>query len=177
MSVRAQTPADLNEGLRLVKDVPTGVYTMSWWGKTGRTYFIQTSSDLVNWTYLPLVESGAAAVTGIQFTHSAEHQFWRLRYTDAPTGGNAQTADFDEDGLSNQEELDQGLNPFSADSDGDGVGDADEVDFSLNKTGNDMAQNAASLQYNDVNRLVQKVESGVTRAVQYDREGNITELQ
>jgi hypothetical protein len=177
VTARAQSAVDLNEGLQLVKDGGTGIFTLSWWGKSGRTYFIQTSPDMLTWSYLPFVETGVADVSGIQFTNTGERQFWRLRFTDAATGGNAETADFDGDGLGNLFEVENGLDPLSADSDGDGVGDADEVDFNLNKTGNDMAQNAATLQYNDVNRLVQKVESGVTHAVQYDREGNITELQ
>lgn len=175
--VKAQVATDLNEGLQVTKSATTGVFTLSWWGKAGRTYFIQQSFDLVTWQYVPVVLSGSAAVTGMNFSCAETRQFWKLRYTDAPTSGNAQTADFDGDGLTNQQELDAGLDPFKADSDGDGVNDADEADFSLNKTGNDMTLTASGLQYNAVNRLEQRTESGVTQAVGYDNEGNITEVQ
>jgi hypothetical protein len=177
LPVKAQTALDLNEGLQVAKGAQEGEFVVSWWGKAGRTYFVQQSFDLMTWHYLPVIESGAEAVCGVNVSCSETRQFWKLRYTDAPTGGNAQTADFDGDGVSNQEELDQGLDPFSADSDGDGVGDADEIDFSLNKSGNDMTLAASGLQYNTVNRLEQRTESGVTQAVGYDQEGNITGVQ
>jgi hypothetical protein len=177
LPVKAQTALDLNEGLQVAKGAQAGEFVVSWWGKTGRTYFVQQSFDLMTWHYLPVIESGAEAVCGLNVSCSETRQFWKLRYTDAATGGNAQTADFDGDGVSNQEELDQGLDPFSADSDGDGVGDADEIDFSLNKAGNDMTLAASGLQYNTVNRLEQRTESGVTQAVGYDQEGNITGVQ
>jgi len=177
MSAKAQTVTDLNEGLQVTVGAQAGEYTVSWWGKAGRTYFIQQSFDLMTWTYVPVIESGAEAVCGLNVSCSETRQFWRLRYTDQTYTGTAAEADFDGDGVSNQEELDQGLDPFSPDSDGDGVGDADEIDFSLNKTGNDMTQNAAGLHYNAVNRLEQRTESGVTQAVGYDNEGNITEVE
>ena len=57
----AQTAADLNEGLRVTKSTTTGVFTLSWWGQAGRTYFIQQSFDLMTWQYVPVVMSGTAA--------------------------------------------------------------------------------------------------------------------
>lgn len=120
----AQTATDLNEGLGLVKDHSTEVFTLSWWAKADRSYFVQTSLDLVTWSYLPLVEGGTGAVAGIQFTSTEPRQFWRLRHTDAPNGGNAETADFDGDGVQNLVEVTQGTDPFLAlDGDSDGVPD------------------------------------------------------
>ncbi len=59
-------------------------------------------------------------------------------------------------------------NPFNVDTDGDGISDGDEKLFGLNATINDMDTTAAQLEYNAVNRLEQRVESGVTQAVGYD---------
>lgn len=176
LSAEAQTAADLNEGLQVTTGAQAGDFTVSWWGKTGRTYFVQQSFDLMTWQYVPVVMSGAEDVSGLNFSCSETRQFWRLRYTDLSTGGNAETADFDGDGLTNLEEATLGTDPFNPDSDGDGVNDADEVDFNLELSGNDMAEKAAGLQYNAVNRLEQRVESGVTQAVGYDNDGNIEEV-
>lgn len=131
----AQTATDLNEGFRLVHDDTTGVFTLSWWGKAGRSYFVQTSTDLMEWTYLPMVESGSDDVSGIQFTNAEPRQFWRLRYTDAATGGNAETADFDGDKVSNLLEAQNNTDPFSnEDSDGDGIPNDWEVAVGMNSS-------------------------------------------
>ncbi len=128
MSAQAQTAADLNEGLRVTKSATTGVFTLSWWGQAGRSYFIQQSFDLMSWQYVPVVMSGAAVVTGMNFSCSDSRQFWRLRYTDDSTYGlSAADADFDYDGLSNQAELSLGLDPFNVDTDGDELNDGWEV--------------------------------------------------
>jgi hypothetical protein len=58
----AQAPGQLNSGSQVSYSGTTGVYTFSWWGVAGYTYLIQTSDDLVNWSYLPIVESGSNAV-------------------------------------------------------------------------------------------------------------------
>ena len=126
--VRAQTAADVNEGCRLTKDVETGGCSFAWWGKGARTYFIQHSDDLVTWTYLPLIESGAAAVTEYGFTSTAQKSFFRLRFSDAATGGNPETADFDGDHVGNMTELNQMTDPLGwTDVDGDQVPDDWEV--------------------------------------------------
>jgi len=132
MSAHAQTAADLNEGTKMVKSSTTGVFTLSWWGKAGRTYFVQQSFDLINWQYVPAIESGADAVCGMNFSCSDPRQFWRLKHTDASTGGNALTADFDNDGVSNIDELGALLDPFKADTDGDAWNDGYEVLWGYN---------------------------------------------
>ncbi len=130
LSAQAQTASDLNEGQKVVRSSTTGVFTLSWWGKAGRTYFIQQSFDLINWQYVPSIESGADAVCGLNFSCSDPRQFWRLKYTDVYTE-NAATDDFDYDGLTNQQELNLGLDPFAYDTDGDGLGDSWEVAHGL----------------------------------------------
>lgn len=55
--------------------------------------------------------------------------FFRLRYTDQPTG-DPQNDDFDGDGLSNADEISwYSVDPFSADTDGDGLNDGVEAYF------------------------------------------------
>jgi hypothetical protein len=176
---KAQTATDKNQGLRLTAGSTSGTQALTWWGKSGRTFFIQQSFDLINWTYLPTVLSGPGTVDGMNFTCTDSRQFWRLRFTDVPTGSlTAGAADSDGDGLSNYDEITlYHTDPLNPDSDGDGILDSDEVDFNLNKTGNDMVLSAPALQYDSVNRLIQTTTTGTTNAVGYDQEGNITNLQ
>lgn len=124
----AQTSTDLNEGVRVTADATTGAQVLTWWGKAGRTYFVQQSFDLIHWTYVPVVRDGAATVDGLNFASTDSRQFWRLQYTDASTGGlSGAEADFDDDGLSNQEEVEAGTAAFNADTDGDGFSDGTEA--------------------------------------------------
>jgi len=119
-----QTASDLNEGFRVVKQPGGGAYTLQWWGKQGRSYFLEQSPDLVNWNYAPVVFGGAAQVSGLGLNTTAERLFWRLRHTDAQNGGNAQLADFDSDGVSNLDEVTTGQNPFgNADANTNGLPD------------------------------------------------------
>jgi len=175
-SASAQTAADWNEGLHVATGTQAGDYTVTWWGKAGRTYFIQQSFDLLVWQYAPVVRSGAAVVDGLNFSCTDSRQFWRLRYTDQTYSGTAAAADFDGDGLTNEQELAAGTDPLNPDTDGDGIVDADEIDFGLNLAGNDMVLSAPGLTYNAVNRLVQSVTAGTTQAVSYDVEGNLEEV-
>ena len=127
MSAQAQTATDLNEGQRVTTSATTGVFTLSWWGQAGRTYLIQQSFDLMTWQYVPTIVSGANGVSGMNFSCSDSRQFWRLRYTDQVYSGTAEAADFDYDGVSNQAELNAGLDVFSADTDGDSLPDGWEL--------------------------------------------------
>lgn len=131
MPAKAQTAADLNEGLQVTKGAQAEAFVISWWGKAGRTYFVQQSFDLMTWQYVPVVESGTEGVCGLNVSCSETRQFWRLRHTDEPTGGNAETADFDGDLLDNLTEVSLGSDPFKADTDDDGMSDWLEVQFNL----------------------------------------------
>jgi len=99
-SAWSQTASDLNEGTQIAYDALNGVYTFSWWGVEGRTYFVQQSDNLVNWVYLPLIESGDDEMMGYGFETDADWLFFRLVFTDHPTEDPA-AADFDNDGISN----------------------------------------------------------------------------
>ena len=116
----AQTSTDPNEGSQITQNPTTGAYTFSWWGRAGRTYFIQQSDDLINWTYLPVIESGAEQVIQWGFTSTQARFFLRLKYSDIPTN-DPFDADFDGDGVSNWDELLQGTDPLVANVDANGL--------------------------------------------------------
>ena len=134
-----QTAADLGEGLRVELTATTGVMAVKWWGKAGRTYFVQSSETLLpdSWQYMPVVEAGADAVSTWNLQTSASKMFVRLVYTDAAFTGGAGAADFDGDGLSNAAELAMTgprTNPFFADTDADGFSDSVEWGGGFNPT-------------------------------------------
>ena len=119
----AQTSADPNEGFRVSYDSQFGCDDFSWWGRAGRTYFIQESSDLFSWTYAPMIDSGGEDVLIWSFDHVAARSFRRLRYSDIPTD-NPFYADFDGDKVGNYFELVNGTDPLvSLDTDNDGLPD------------------------------------------------------
>lgn len=122
----AQTSTDLNEGSILTHDAVNDIYVFAWWGKTGRTYFIQQSVNLTEWNYLPEIESGAAAVIQYGMSTNEDKIFARLQHTDQFTT-HPETDDFDGDGISNIDEITmspvQG-DPLDASSnDGDAIPD------------------------------------------------------
>lgn len=134
----AQTASDVNEDSRLTKDATTGVYELAWWGKVERTYFIQQSDDLVTWTYMPVIEwKASAGVTAWNFANvsGAQKSFFRLRFSDAATGGNPETADFDGDHVGNMTELNQITDPLGwTDVDGDQMPGDWEIFHGFNPT-------------------------------------------
>ena len=125
-SIEGQTATDPNEGARMTQGAG-GSFTLSWWGHTGRTYFLQHSTDLASWIYFPdVIESGTGASSSYGFTISGvDRYFLRLCYSDIPTSDPA-TADFDGDGIGSHDELLAGLNPLSSDTDGDGIDDSSD---------------------------------------------------
>lgn len=125
----------VNEGSRLELIASPGVYNFSWQSQPSRTYFIQSSEDLVSsWIYVPLIEVGDGTRLEYGFETNAPRIFFRLRYTDEPTS-DPFTDDFDGDGVSNWDELQQGTDPFSAASnDGDDVPDDWELFYYGNLT-------------------------------------------
>jgi hypothetical protein len=139
----AQTITTPNEGLQLTPTATPSSRAMSWFGQSGRTYFVQTSATLRadSWTYIPFIELGTGAVIQWGFQTGEPSLFLRLQHTNQSFTGAAGDADFDGDGLTNTQELlwtltdpldadtnDNGINDKNeiADSDGDGVNDAEE---------------------------------------------------
>ena len=112
--VIAQSPGLPNEGSRLEYDGANRIWRLKWWGKSGRTYFIQHTDDLKRtWQWLPFVEAGNGSVREWGFNPSGDRFFIRLKYSDIPTN-NPSLADFDGDRISNLDEVTQGTNPLLA---------------------------------------------------------------
>jgi hypothetical protein len=110
----AQSPSLPNEGSRLEYDGANRIWRFKWWGKSGRTYFIQHTDDLNrSWQWLPFVEAGNGSVREWGFNSSGGKFFLRLKYSDIPTN-NPSLADFDGDRVSNLDEVTQGTNPLLA---------------------------------------------------------------
>ena len=134
-SARAQTASDLNEGSQLTHDSANDTWTFSWWGRSGRTYFVRQSEDLMDWKYIPVIEPGQDGVMEWNFATNADKLFMRLKYTDAVTLDPLRD-DFDDDKISNWNELLIGADPLSddtnsfpvnEDSDGDGILNQDDA--------------------------------------------------
>ncbi len=91
----------------------TGVKLLNWTGHVGRTYFIQSSPDLANWSWAPNIEAGENRPMSYEVDGPAKAGFFRLQYTDL-TAPNLDSADFDSDGLTNLEEITQRPRPTGA---------------------------------------------------------------
>lgn len=100
-------------------------FNLDWHGQLNRGYFIQWSDDLINWSYMPVIEHGADAALGYGFSSPDDRIFLRLKYTeDAVT--DPINDDYDGDGISNWDEVragGSGTDPFKWDTDGDGKSD------------------------------------------------------
>jgi hypothetical protein len=91
-----------------------GTWNANWSGESGRTYFLEWSTDLSKWNSTPFIEFGAGAKSYAMPTQGAARLFVKLHYVDDPavtTLQQAQAADFDGDGMPNLWELTYGLNP------------------------------------------------------------------
>jgi YD repeat-containing protein len=138
---RSQSADDFNEGCLLIHDALNDDHAFSWWGREGRTYFIQHSEDLIQWFYVPLIESGDSHVISWFFESTAPRFFLRLKHTDIPVDDPG-TADFDGDGVTNATELALETDPFlKTDTDGDGLFDDWETAHGLDPAVQDTNQN------------------------------------
>jgi hypothetical protein len=144
-SLTSQTSTDPNEGLIFTHDASDGHFTLSWWGRAGKTYYVQHSSDLIAWEWVldaSAVASGADDILQMSLETNAKSGFFRLVITDENTlpaawlaghgltpgeSGSGPNDDPDGDGLTNYQEFFLGTNPNNADTDGDGFSDGDEV--------------------------------------------------
>lgn len=120
------TAGAANDGLRVQPDDPADTYILAWWGRSGRTYFVQSSDDLVHWNYWQLALNGSDAVLYGHFATDGQRMFLRTRSL-AGGAGDPLAADSDNDGLSNAQEFAAGTDPLLADHDGDGIPDGWEV--------------------------------------------------
>ena len=154
--LHSQTPQQATDtafqaqaGFRL-QILPSGEKILGWTGRTGFTYFIQASPDLVDWTWAPNIEPGVNGPMSYQIGGPTARGFFRLTGT-SQTAAAPDTADFDGDGLSNLSEITPrprpgnltgfaGLkpniqtSPVDGDTDHDGLGDKWEQDNNLDPT-------------------------------------------
>lgn len=128
----AQSPEEPNEGTQVHFDSANAAWRVKWWGKQGRTYFIQLSPDLQRpWEWLPEVLAGNDAIKQVVVGTNISRVFVRLRHSDIPTA-DPEAADFDGDGFNNLAEVTAGADPFDPDSDNDGLPDGWEAAHGLN---------------------------------------------
>lgn len=125
----ALTPATPPEPNRLsipqvaISGITDG-WEATWEGTQGYTYFPRWSLDLTEWHAYPDLLHGTGTHFVQDFSDPA-NLFIRIVLTDAACA-DPETADFDHDGLSNGDELDEDLDPLDPDTDRDGVPDGDD---------------------------------------------------
>jgi len=110
--------------------------SLDWLSTNSRTYFIQYSSDMQRWDFMPSIHSGDGTMLSTGFQCNTPNFFLRLNWTDQPDGGDPNAADFDGEGLGSLEEL-QAIpqtNPLNFDTDGDLLSDGAEKSLDLNAT-------------------------------------------
>lgn len=149
-SIWSQTATDLNEGTGLTHDSVNDTWKFSWWGRSGRTYFIQQSDDLMSWRYIPVIEPGQDGVVEWNFATNADKLFMQLKYTDAATL-DPLNDDFDNDKISNWNELLIGADPLSDDTNSFPANEDSDGDGILNQ--NDAAPGSPSLGLLNINIL------------------------
>lgn len=170
----------------------SGTWNADWQGVEHRVYFMQWSLDMVTWNYCPFIHFGP----GIQsrgVTSTSAKFFIRLVYYDDPnleTLEQAKNADYDQDGVSNLDEVTVlHTNPTrfatnggtigdgAQDWDGDGISNADEValglDPGVDNTGGTSGAALTQYSYDDTSRLIGITSAVSTKAYNLDEEGNI----
>lgn len=111
----------------LTHATPPADGSLTWIGRSGRTYFLQTSTDLGTWVYSLDILPGSGGAMGVEIACNEPAVFARLRWTDAPASDPGE-ADPDNDGLASMDELSvHGTDPLDPDTDNDGVPDGAEV--------------------------------------------------
>ncbi|MCF7676438.1 MAG: Ig-like domain-containing protein, partial [Akkermansiaceae bacterium] len=127
----AQTPGVIQD-LEIIISPADGSF-VRWFAHPGRTYFIQASNQadhLRKWNFLPCIEVGNSQYIEYGVDGTADKAFFRLKYTldPIPPGVTPEACDFDNDGLSNQTELEvTDTDPLEPDTDHDGFWDGEEI--------------------------------------------------
>ncbi len=123
----AQIVAYDDEQPKLTLGAVPGTLDMNWFGHSGRVYFIKVSPtlDTGSWAYLPYIERGTNVTLSFGTnTPRAGDRFFARTVITASASTQPRFADFDNDGVSNMDELQAGLDPLSSENiDSDGMPD------------------------------------------------------
>ena len=93
-----------------------GFVTLAWLSLPGHTYFMQCSFDMVAWTYFGEVIHSGFGIEKVTFDPTTDdHVYFRIVASDIPTY-DATNDDFNGDGISNQDSIDQGIDPIETPS-------------------------------------------------------------
>lgn len=118
-----QPQIDFTQGLQ-------GTFNADWEGVAARTYFMQFSTNLVDWHFAPFIDFGDGQHNrGIE--SDSDKFFLRLKFGDFPginSLDDAMNADFDGDGLSNIFEVTHGYDPFDVESTAGGLDASQDPD-------------------------------------------------
>lgn len=120
----AEQPGDF-EAIEWMRNAPEDGFDFSWTGKPDRYYFVEQSPDLSSgsWSFFDYATKGDGGEAGFFLSRTYDKHFYRLRYTD-DTAHPLLLEDFNQNGLTNRDELDIGANPFDdTDSNNNGVPD------------------------------------------------------
>ena len=132
----ASVQTGLSQELEIDYNNGTNSCALTWDSVLDRTYFLQMSDSLDDWEYVDQIWYGDGTVMGTNTSTVTPgvNLFYRLVHTDYEVaGGNPGAEDFDNDALTNWDEISgpHGVDPFSGDSDRDWLTDADEILWNL----------------------------------------------
>jgi len=116
--------------LRIEEETATE-YNLIWLSMPGYVYTVEVSDDLEEWSTLPELHYGFGQQISQPISVEGDNYFMRLRYEIATSEPPVYPDDYDGDGLTNQEEIDAGTDPFNDDSDGDTLKDGWEATHGL----------------------------------------------
>ncbi len=130
--------------------VAPGDKFLRWYGHGSRSYFVQVSdanNPLAKWFWAPIIEAGNDEEISYEVDGTAPTGFFRLKYTDQLPGygETLDTADFDNDGISNLHEISPPVpysthgatDPLKGDTDEDGMSDGSELAYGFNPNNSD----------------------------------------
>ncbi len=122
LSASPPTADSPNSGFRIAPPPAPSSYLLSWWGASDTFYFLQQSTDLVNWSLAPMFRTGSGAPLDQGLSTDEPRMFFRLKHTDDPESEIMQS-DLDGDGLTVYQEYLLGSDPFNPDTSGNGIFD------------------------------------------------------
>lgn len=113
-SAFAQTATDINLGSRLTSsETIPGSFILSWWGRPGMNYLIETNPDLESpWSAVPAYNpTGGGAILRLALNPSETQDRFFFRITEFDPGSLPANIDSDGDGRTDAQELADGTDP------------------------------------------------------------------